>query len=292
VAVAPAMNQQMWSNAATQANLAMLRERGLRVFGPAAGSQACGEIGPGRMLEPDELAARTGAIFATGSLAGLRVMVTAGPTFEAIDPVRGITNRSSGKMGYAVAEAAMEAGARVTLVSGPVALPDPDRIETVRVTSAGEMHDAVMARLASADIFIGVAAVADYRPVETAPRKIKKTGERLTLELVRNPDVLASVAAHAPAPFTVGFAAETDNLETNARAKLEAKRLDMVAANRADDAIGGGDNALLIVEHSGVTELPQQPKERLARALIQLIADRYHAKQEKKAEKETVKAGA
>lgn len=280
VAVAPAMNQQMWSNAATQANLATLKKNGVRIFGPAEGSQACGEVGPGRMLEPAELVTLVADLFAAGELDGLRVVVTAGPTWEAIDPVRGLTNRSSGKMGYAVAQAAMEAGANVTLISGPTALPDPERVRTLRVESAQEMHDAVHAQIADADIFIGVAAVADYRPTQMAEDKIKKTQEKMTLELVRTPDILASVAALKPAPFTVGFAAETENLEQHARQKLETKKLDLVAANRVGPTLGIGtdENSLLLVEPGAVTELPLQPKAKLARALIRHIAARYRAK--------------
>src|SRR3990172_5695080 len=194
LAIAPAMNRQMWAGAATQANLDTLRARGARIFGPAEGAQACGEVGPSRMLEPSELVALTASLFASGALDGLAVLVTAGPTWEAIDPVRGISNKSSGKMGYAVAAAAAEAGARVVLVSGPTALPDPERVATIRVTSAQEMFDAVHAHIAQVEVFIGVAAVADYRPTDAAKEKIKKSAERLTLELVRNPDILAIVA--------------------------------------------------------------------------------------------------
>jgi phosphopantothenoylcysteine decarboxylase/phosphopantothenate--cysteine ligase len=280
VAVAPAMNQQMWSNTATQANLATLRKNGVRIFGPAEGSQACGEVGPGRMLEPAELVVLVSNLFTAGELDGLSVVVTAGPTWEAIDPVRGLTNRSSGKMGYAVAQAAMEAGANVTLISGPTALPDPERVRTLRVESAQEMHDAVHAHIADADIFVGVAAVADYRPTQAAEDKIKKSQEKMTLELVRTPDILASVAALKPAPFTVGFAAETENLEQHARQKLGTRKLDLVAANRVGPGLGfeADENALLLVEHGGVTELPVQPKDKLARALIRHIAARYRAK--------------
>jgi phosphopantothenoylcysteine decarboxylase/phosphopantothenate--cysteine ligase len=280
VAVAPAMNQQMWNNSATQANLATLKKNGIRIFGPAEGSQACGEVGPGRMLEPAELVTLMADLFTAGELDGLRVVVTAGPTWEAIDPVRGLTNRSSGKMGYAVAQAAMEAGANVMLISGPTALPDPERVHTVRVESAQEMHDAVHAQIADADIFIGVAAVADYRPARTVGEKIKKTEAKMTFELERTPDILASVAALKPAPFTVGFAAETENLEQHARQKLEAKKLDLVAANRvgADLGFGTDENSLLLVEPGAVTELPMQPKAKLARALIRHIAARYRAK--------------
>ena len=280
VAVAPAMNQQMWSNAATQSNLTTIKKNAVRIFGPAEGSQACGEVGPGRMLEPVELATLVADLFATGELDCLTVLVTAGPTWEAIDPVRGLTNRSSGKMGYAVAEAAAESGARVILVSGPTSLPDPERVRTLRVESALEMHDTVHRHVTEADIFIGVAAVADYRPARVAEHKIKKTGETMALELERNPDILASVAALRPAPFTVGFAAETENIEQHARAKLESKKLDLVAANRVgpDAGFALDDNSLLLVDREGVTELPVQPKTKLARALIHHIATRYRAK--------------
>ena len=280
VAVAPAMNQQMWSNAATQANLALLRKNGVSIFGPAEGSQACGEVGPGRMLEPADLVKRVADQFATGELDGLTVMVTAGPTWEAIDPVRGLTNRSSGKMGYAVAEAAVEAGAQVILISGPTALPDPERVQTIRVESAQEMYDAVHSRVRAANIFIGVAAVGDYRPARAASSKIKKTDEMMTLELLRNPDILGSVAALKPAPFAVGFAAETENLEQHAREKLENKKLDLVAANRVGTDLGFGtdENSLLLVDHEAVTELPAQPKNKLARALIHHVAAKFRAK--------------
>ncbi len=282
VAVAPAMNQQMWNNAMTQTNVASLKKNGVRIFGPAEGSQACGEIGPGRMLEPAELARLTAELFASGELDGLTVVVTAGPTWEALDPVRGLTNRSSGKMGYAVAEAAAEGGANVILISGPTALADPERVRTIRVTSAREMHDAVHAQVRGADIFIGVAAVADYRPAVAAPEKIKKTEEKITLELVRNPDILASVAALSPAPFTVGFAAETENVEPHARRKLESKNLDLIAANQvgAGRGFASDENSLLLIGRDGVVaELPVQPKPRLARALIHEIAMKYHAQQ-------------
>jgi len=281
VAVAPAMNQQMWNNATTQTNVASLKKNGVRIFGPAEGSQACGEVGPGRMLEPIELARLTAELFASGELDGLTVVVTAGPTWEALDPVRGLTNRSSGKMGYAVAEAAAEAGANVILVSGPTALADPERVRTIRVESAQEMFEAVHARVRTADIFIGVAAVADYRPMAIAPEKMKKTEARLTLELVRNPDILASVAALQPAPFAVGFAAETENVEPHARRKLESKNLDLIAANRvgADLGFESDANGLLLIGRDGaVTELPVQPKPRLARALVHYIAVKYHAR--------------
>jgi phosphopantothenoylcysteine decarboxylase/phosphopantothenate--cysteine ligase len=280
VAVAPAMNRQMWDNPATQRNIFGLKQMAVQVFGPGSGDQACGETGAGRMLEPLELVERTADLFATGMLSGRTVLVTAGPTWEAIDPVRGITNRSSGKMGYAVAEAAMEAGARVILVSGPTALTPPERVETIHVTSAREMYDAVHARIAEVDVFIGVAAVADYRPAAKAKHKIKKDEETQMLELVRNPDILASVAALEHPPYTCGFAAETDELETHARAKLESKGVDLIAANLVGDNAGfdHDDNALALVDRRGRVDLERQPKTRLARALIQHIAERMHAK--------------
>ena len=280
VAVAPAMNQQMWDNSATQANLATLRKNGVRIFGPGEGSQACGEIGPGRMLEPTDLVTMSSELFAIGSLDGLTVVVTAGPTWEAIDPVRGLSNRSSGKMGYAVAEAAAEAGARVILVSGPTALSELERVRTIPVSSAQEMYDAVHGHIASANIFIGVAAVADYRPVKTASEKIKKKQDTLTIELVRNPDILASVAALKPAPFTVGFAAETENVAQHAREKLERKKVDLVAANQVGSGIGfeSDENRLLLVEKDSILELPLQSKHKLARLLIQHIAERYRSR--------------
>ena len=280
VAVAPAMNQQMWNNNATQSNLAVINKNGIKIFGPGAGSQACGEVGPGRMLEPVDLVTLISGLFATGELAGLTVVVTAGPTWEAIDPVRGLSNRSSGKMGYAVAAAAAEAGAKVILVSGPTTLTEPERVRTIRVTSAQQMYDAALAQAATANIFIGVAAVADYRPVQAAGKKIKKTAERITLELVRNPDILADVAALKPAPFTVGFAAETDNIEEQARHKLESKKINLIAANRVGLDLGfdSDENSLLLVAHGQVTELPAQPKPKLARALIRHIAACYRAR--------------
>lgn len=280
VAVAPAMNQQMWNNTATQSNLETLKKNGIKIFGPGNGSQACGDVGPGRMLEPAEIVALTSELFATGELDGLTVVITAGPTWEAIDPVRGLTNRSSGKMGYAVAEAAAEAGARVVLVSGPTTLVNPERVLTLRVTSAQEMYNTVLAHVSTAEIFIGVAAVADYRPLQTASEKIKKEQERITLELVRNPDILASVAALKPPLYTVGFAAETESVEENARRKLKNKNLDIVAANRvgADLGFESDENSLLLVEREGTTELPAQPKPKLARALIHYIAKKYHVK--------------
>ncbi|MBI3545966.1 MAG: bifunctional phosphopantothenoylcysteine decarboxylase/phosphopantothenate--cysteine ligase CoaBC [Gammaproteobacteria bacterium] len=280
VAVAPAMNQQMWSNAATQTNLATIKKNGVKIFGPAEGSQACGEVGPGRMLEATELVTLTAALFSSGELDGLHIVITAGPTWEALDPVRGITNRSSGKMGYAIAAAAMEAGARVILVSGPTALADPERVQTIRVQSAQEMHDAVHAHIHNAQIFIGVAAVADYRPAQVSAEKIKKQNADMALKLMRNPDILASVAALAAAPYTVGFAAETNALEEHARRKLESKKIDLIAANYVGDDQGfeAEENSLLLIDRENIIKLPTQAKTKLARALIQQIAQRYRAK--------------
>lgn len=279
LAVAPSMNQQMWRNPATQENITVLQKRGVQVFGPGEGSQACGDVGPGRMLEPAELVTLTASCFETGDLDGLNVLITAGPTWEALDPVRGLSNKSSGKMGYAVAEAAAEAGARVTLVSGPVSLVPPERVTTVQVTSAEEMHNAVHDRIAGVAIFIGIAAVADYRPASAATQKIKKSGEHMTIELVRNPDILASVAALKPAPFTVGFAAETENLEAAARNKLASKNVNLIAANLVggpEGGFGSDENRLLLVDHTDSIELPLAPKSKLARTLVQHIAKKYH----------------
>jgi phosphopantothenoylcysteine decarboxylase/phosphopantothenate--cysteine ligase len=275
VHVAPAMNQQMWANAATQANVAALRARGIRVLGPGSGDQACGESGEGRMLEPAELASRVlGSLSAARPLAGCKVVVTAGPTREPIDPVRFISNRSSGKMGYAVAQAACEAGAEVVLVSGPVSLPAPPGVTRVSVESARQMHAAVHEALAGADIYIGAAAVADYEPATVALHKIKKCSETMTLELVRAPDILASVASLAHRPFVVGFAAETQDVEANARAKLDGKRLDMIAANRVGDGIAfdQDENALLLLWKGGREELATSGKLELARRLVARIA--------------------
>jgi len=281
VAVAPAMNQQMWQHPATQENISTLRRRGLQIFGPGEGSQACGDIGPGRMLEPAELAALTAGLFETGLLEGLSVMITAGPTWEALDPVRGLTNKSSGKMGYAMADAAIEAGARVLLISGPVSLIPPERVEIIPVVSAQDMHEAVHGRIDGTDLFIGVAAVADYRPATASAHKLKKTAERMTLDLIRNPDILASVAALPSAPFTVGFAAETENVESAARQKLENKSLDLICANRvgvSGSGFGSDLNQLLLIDRESVTELPLAPKASIARELIHYIAIKYREK--------------
>lgn len=279
IALAPAMNRSMWRHPATQANTRVLTARGVHMFGPAEGVQACGETGPGRMLEPSELTARLGALFDRGPLTGKTVLITAGPTREAIDPVRFIGNRSSGKMGYAVAEAAREAGAQATLVSGPVSLPTPPGVERVDVESARQMHEAVMARAARADVFIAVAAVADYRPAETHAQKIKKREERLQLNLTRNRDILADVAALPNGPFTVGFAAETEEVIAHAREKMRRKGIDRIAANRVGNglAFGSDKNRLELLWPGGQATLGPGPKPDLAQALIQHIAQALSA---------------
>jgi phosphopantothenoylcysteine decarboxylase/phosphopantothenate--cysteine ligase len=280
VAVAPAMNRQMWADEATRANIATLEERGRLVWGPGAGEQACGEVGPGRMLEPPEILDKAQQLFTKGDLAGVRALVTAGPTHEAIDPVRFIGNRSSGKMGFAIAQALEEQGAAVTLVAGPCALPTPPGIGRIDVNSALEMHDAVMQRAGDCDLFVATAAVADYRPADVRGSKIKKDTDTLQLRLVRNPDILAEVAALSKAPFTVGFAAETDDIETYADDKRRKKGLDMIAANDVGGEQGGFDsdeNALLVLWEGGRQELPMTGKLRLARQLVDLIGRRIHA---------------
>ena len=274
IAVAPAMNHVMWANAATRANVATLAQRGVQVFGPAEGDQACGEIGEGRMLEPVDLAERVLALLpASGALAGRRVLITAGPTRERIDPVRFVSNRSSGKMGFAVAQAAREAGATVVLVAGPVSLPTPAGVARIDVESAADMLAAVLRELPGTDIFISTAAVADYRPARAAEQKIKKTAESLELTMERTADVLATVAARADRPYAVGFAAETESVEQNARTKLMKKNLDMIAANEVghDKAFDCDDNQLIVLSRNGRHELPRAGKLTLARGLIALI---------------------
>jgi phosphopantothenoylcysteine decarboxylase/phosphopantothenate--cysteine ligase len=280
VVVAPAMNQQMWTHAATQANVATLVARGVQLLGPDSGEQACGEIGPGRLLEPLAIADLVEPmLFGPGAFAGKRVVITAGPTREAIDPVRFITNRSSGKMGYAVAAAMRAAGAEVVLVSGPVALAAPAGVRRVCVESAAQMHAAVLAELPGAHVFVGTAAVADYRPAHASDIKIKKRSEQLDIELVRTTDILAEVAAQGVKPFVVGFAAETDHVEQHALEKLERKKLDLIAANEVGHckAFDCEDNALLLLWPGGRRELPQASKRDLATALVALVAERYAA---------------
>ena len=317
IVLAPAMNQQMWRAAATQANLEVLVGRGVRIIGPDAGWQACGDVGPGRMSEPADIVSEllgedgaassrtassgsaSSASAAPGStapdpgdppadstesaspLAGVRVLVTAGPTREAIDPVRFISNHSSGKMGFAVAAAALGLGAEVDLVAGPVALEPPPGVGVVPVGTAADMHREVLARAAGCDIFIATAAVADYTPAAPAPGKLKKAASPLSLELRPTPDILAEVAALDDPPFTVGFAAETEDLERHARSKLERKRLDLIAGNRVDGSDLGFDsdrNALLVLwPDGGRADLPAGPKTLLARQLLALVTERFLA---------------
>lgn len=278
ITVAPAMNRLMWANAATRANMALLAARGIEVIGPAEGDQACGETGPGRMVEPDVLAAAVIDRAATsGALAGRKVIVTAGPTRERIDPVRFITNRSSGKMGFAVAEAARDAGAEVILISGPVNVCTPPGVRRVDVETADQMLAAVNENLGGTDIFIAAAAVSDYRPLQVSTEKIKKTSDSLMLALSRTTDILATVAAGAARPFVVGFAAETQNVERNALAKLEGKNLDMIAANQVGEglAFDQDDNALTVYWRGGGRELKRAGKAQIAAELVALIAERF-----------------
>jgi len=271
--LAPAMNVEMWQNAATQRNLARLREDGVAIAGPAAGDQACGEVGLGRLLEPRDIAAEIEALLAPKALSGKRVLVTAGPTEEPVDPVRVLTNVSSGKMGYAVARAAQEAGAQVTLISGPVTLPTPAGVSRIDVRTADEMFAAVKKAAPASDVFIAVAAVADYKVKNPSPRKIKKAnGRAVSLELVENPDILAYVARMKHAPFCVGFAAESEDLERNAAEKRAQKGIPLLAANLAPQALGADDNAIKLYDALGEHDLGRGPKLELARKLVAHIA--------------------
>ncbi len=276
VALAPAMNQQMWSNPATRANCELLEQRGMDLIGPASGAQACGETGPGRMVEPSELV-KVLAASRESVLAGMHVLVTAGPTYEDIDPVRFIANRSSGRMGFAIAQAARDAGARVSLLAGPVALETPQGVERTDVRSALEMRDVALKLAVSADVFISVAAVADYRPARPAVQKLKKGLPRQKVELVANPDIVSEVAALEGGPLTVGFAAETEKLKEHALEKLSLKRLDMIAANRVGQAGSGfesNQNEILLLTPSGEQNLGKGSKRKLAQLLIEAVASR------------------
>jgi phosphopantothenoylcysteine decarboxylase/phosphopantothenate--cysteine ligase len=275
LAVAPAMNPEMWAAAATRRNLEQVRADGVVVLGPAAGEMACGETGLGRMLEPADLLAALSGLLGAGPLAGRRVVVTAGPTFEAIDPVRGLTNRSSGKMGYAIAQAAAEAGAEVCLVSGPTCLDAPAGVRRVDVESATEMRDAVLCAL-PADVFIAVAAVADYRPAAVAAQKIKKDATGLTLHLLQNPDILAEVATRSDAPFCVGFAAETERLGEHAEAKRRKKKLPLLVGNLAQDTLGQDTAELVLFDDQGQHPLPRADKLVQARALVRHLVTRLN----------------
>ncbi len=280
VVVAPAMNQQMWGNPATSDNVRCVQSRGIHVWGPASGDQACGETGPGRMLEAADLMQRVARFLCKGPLQGVRVLLTAGPTREPIDPVRFIGNRSSGKMGFALAQAFRLAGAQVSLVSGPVSLPTPSGVARVDVETALQMEQAVRSRVAECDIFVGCAAVADYRPAAVADQKIKKTDKNPEMEvkLVRNPDILAGVASLPKAPFTVGFAAETEEPEAYAEKKRISKGVDMIAANLVGTDEGGferDENALTVIWEGGRQSLPMADKSQLAQQLVTLIAEHY-----------------
>ena len=271
LAVAPAMNREMWAAAPTQRNLGQLRADGVALLGPAAGEQACGETGPGRMLEPADILAALPSMLGAGPLAGKGILITAGPTFEPVDPVRGLTNRSSGKMGYAVAQAAAEAGGEVCLVSGPTCLAPPAGVRRIDVQSAVEMREAVMAELPS-DVFIAVAAVADYRVDGAATQKIKKSADGLTLHLIANPDILAEVAVLPDAPFCVGFAAETERLAEHAEAKRLKKRLPLLVGNLAQDTLGQDMAELVLFDDQGLHPLPRADKLTQARHLIRHLA--------------------
>ena len=280
IAIAPAMNRIMWSNEATQDNISQLTRRGVAIMGPDSGDQACGEVGPGRMLQPEQIIEQLNDLFGTSLLSGVRVLVTAGSTWEAIDPVRGITNLSSGKMGYAIAEAAVRAGSNVTLVTGPATHPLPDSVENVvRVISARDMLAAVMEHISDQDIFVSVAAVADWRPARESRNKMKKQNDEvLKMEFVRNPDILTEVKKNNPGILAVGFAAETDNLVSEARKKLLSKRADLIAANSVSgdsNALGSDTNTLQLIDRSGVTTLGPALKTTIAEQLIEQISERF-----------------
>lgn len=282
ICLAPAMNQAMWSNPATRTNAEKLQQRGITLWGPADGLQACGDIGPGRMLEVDDLVAEIAGQFDTGLLAGKRVLITAGPTREAIDPVRYISNHSSGRMGFALARACADAGAITTLIAGPVALPSPPRVKRIDVVSAQDMFDEVMARVNAVDIVIAAAAVADYRAEQVAPGKIKKTGaDTMNLALVKTPDIIASIASIEAGPFTVGFAAETESVEQFARDKMLRKKLDMIIANdvsRTDIGFGSEDNAVMVFWPAGAAEYQKMSKTQLSEKLVEKLSELFSEK--------------
>ncbi len=282
IAIAPAMNQAMWADASTQSNLDVLKKRGVHVFGPASGEQACGDVGFGRMLEPLDIADATNELFDSGLLSGKHVVITAGPTREALDPVRYLSNHSSGKMGYALAGAAVDAGARVTLISGPVNVKAPDRVSVKYIESALDMHNAVHESMEDADIFIGAAAVADFRPEKAELQKIKKskTEDTMILTLVKNPDIIASVSNLEKRPFVVGFAAETNSVEDYARAKLKTKNLDMIVANdvsNSDIGFNSDQNAVTVIDKTTQKQFDERSKSQLAKDLIEHIASCFNA---------------
>jgi phosphopantothenoylcysteine decarboxylase/phosphopantothenate--cysteine ligase len=276
--VAPTMNVQMWNRPATQRNVAQLEIDGVEILGPSNGSQACGEVGEGRMIEPEEILAALMAWSQPKLLAGRRVLLTAGPTFEAIDPVRGITNLSSGKMGFALAQACAEAGADVTLIAGPTSLPTPARVRRTDVRSAADMAAAVEAAVTGSEVFIAVAAIADYTPAETHVTKMKKSKRRISLELKPTQDILATVAARKKPPFCVGFAAETNDVNRNAEAKRRKKKVPLIVANRAQDALGSDENEVTLIDDAGAHPLPRMSKIALARRLVAEIAWRLPAR--------------
>ena len=281
LAICPAMNQAMWRDEMTQANIQRLidlKGKKFHSFGPADGEQACGDIGPGRMLEPVLIAEQCAKLFTSNSLSGLDVVITAGPTQEAIDPVRFISNHSSGKMGYSLAEAARDAGARVTVISGPVRLNAPDRVTVIQVESASEMLAASLEQQKQCDIFIAAAAVADYRPLQIAQQKIKKSGEQMQIALVKNPDIVATIANLDTPPFVVGFAAETQDVETYARGKLESKNLKMIIANdvsNTDIGFNSDSNSVTVFWGENQQDFPRMSKSALSNELIELIAHQY-----------------
>ncbi len=272
IAVAPAMNQAMWADNSTVSNLNVLVDRGYHIFGPAEGEQACGDIGPGRMLEPAQLVELSASLFETGELAGKNFVITGGPTREAIDPVRFISNHSSGKMAYALAAEAVAAGAKVTLISGPVNLPTPESVKRIDVISAAQMLVATLEAMTDCDVFIGVAAVADYRPVEIGKQKIKKTDEKMLLSLIKNPDIISEVAQLDDKPFVVGFAAETNDILSNAKDKLKRKGLDMLFANNATKTFNSDSIVVTALTETSETELKEGNKNVVARNMLQLIA--------------------
>ncbi|MCY4356104.1 MAG: bifunctional phosphopantothenoylcysteine decarboxylase/phosphopantothenate--cysteine ligase CoaBC [Gammaproteobacteria bacterium] len=273
IAIAPAMNQAMWANDGTQNNLQLLRERGIDLWGPDSGEQACGDMGPGRMLEPQALLARCADMFEAGDLAGRKLVITGGPTREALDPVRYLSNHSSGKMAYALATEAVNAGAEVILISGPVDLTTPEAVRRVDVNSALEMHANVVQEVRDADVFIGVAAVADYRPITAANKKIKKHQQSLTIELVKNPDIISEVARMPQRPLVVGFAAETEDLLKNGRHKLESKKLDLLFANHAISTFNSDCIAFTAISRNGEQEFVRGSKQAAARDMLLLVSD-------------------
>ena len=273
IAVAPAMNQAMWSDPGTQSNLQTLRDRSYHLFGPAEGEQACGDVGLGRMLEPAELIEECASLFKSDYLAGRKIVITGGPTREALDPVRFISNHSSGKMAYALAAEAVSAGAKVILISGPVQLQTPDRVTRIDVESADEMLEATLAQIEAADVFIGVAAVADYRPKNAAQEKIKKSTGEIQLTLVKNPDIISEVARLDPRPIVVGFAAETNDILENGRKKLQKKNLDLLFANNATETFNSETISVTAISSTGEKEIPTANKNVVARNILQLIAE-------------------